>query len=52
MQGALGFGMLMGPTISAGFYPLFNLIGGVWGYVGTFFAFGTIIGICGVLVVS
>jgi MFS family permease len=45
MQGALGFGMLMGPTLASALYPAFN-------YAGTFFAFAGIIGVCGVIAVS
>jgi len=45
MQGALGFGMLMGPTLASALYPAFK-------YAGTFFAFSALIGICGVLVIS
>lgn len=45
IQGALGFGMLMGPTLASALYPAFA-------YAGTFFAFSALIGICGVLVIS
>lgn len=45
MQGALGFGMLMGPTIASALYPLLK-------YSGTFFCFSAIIGVCGILVIS
>jgi len=45
MQGALGFGMLMGPTFASALYPLLD-------YAGTFFCFSAIIGVCGMIVIG